>query len=98
MITDHKDNLYYLQGSDNTNYSSNFLSESIDSTKNKYAGVQKWHCRMGHLNLQDLMESNNKGNIKQLNITKLSEEFNCEVMHIKYVNLCTFSQPVRMCH
>lgn len=78
LIADHKDDLYYLWGSENTENMCYYKSESFDSTKYKYADITKWHCRLGHFNLKDLMESNNKGNIRRLNITKLSEEFICE--------------------
>lgn len=68
FIADHKDDIYNLRGSNNTNYSAHFSNESINNTINKYADVKKQHCRLGHLNLKDLMEYN-KENIRELNIT-----------------------------
>lgn len=58
----------------------------------------KEYCRMGNLNLEDLMESNNKGNIRGLTITKLPEEFNYEVCVLNKLT-CMFSSPlIRMCN
>lgn len=90
LIADRKDNLYYLRGSDNSNYNANFASESIDSSKNKFADVNKWHCRMGHLNLKDLVDSNEKGNIRGLNVSKLSEELNCDVCALNKLTRAPF--------
>jgi hypothetical protein len=91
LIADRKDDLYYLRSSDvNVNNSANFSSESIDSSKRKFADVQKWHCRMGHLNLKDLIESDSKGNIRGLNISKLSDDFNCEVCALNKLTRAPF--------
>ena len=39
----------------------------------------EWYAKMGHLNFKDLLESINKGNMRSLNITEISEEVNCEM-------------------
>lgn len=52
-----------LGGDYHNGYNENFASKSIDSAVNKFADVNKWHCRMSHLNLKDLVASNDKGNI-----------------------------------
>ncbi|GBM14328.1 hypothetical protein AVEN_80504-1, partial [Araneus ventricosus] len=54
LVADRKDNLYYLRGSD-TNQSAEHYSESLDTPKTKCADLVKWHCRLGHLNMKDLM-------------------------------------------
>lgn len=49
LIADCKEDPYYLQGSGNTNYSVNFSSKSIDSTKKLVHRCSKLHI-MDHLN------------------------------------------------
>ena len=76
FVANHKDNSYYLHISDSNVNLTFFASDSIDSSKNKFSDIMKWHARTGYLNFKDLSESCNKGNILGLNITKVSEEFN----------------------
>ena len=61
---------YYLRISDSSVNITSFASEFIDSSKNKFSNVMKWHAMMGNLNFKDLLKSCKKGNIQELNITK----------------------------
>ncbi|GBN07014.1 hypothetical protein AVEN_253762-1 [Araneus ventricosus] len=81
LVADRKDNLYYLRGSD-SNQSAKHASESLDTPKTKCADLVKWHCRLGHLNMKDLMESIKRGNIRGLNISKSLANFDCEICAI----------------
>jgi transposase InsO family protein len=91
LIADRKNNLYYLRGSDSDiNQSAKHASESFDSSKKKLADLEKWHSRMGHLNVKDLMQSSGKGNIRGLNLKKSSGDFNCEVCALNKLTRAPF--------
>ena len=51
LNADRKDDLYYLQISDSNVNITSFGSESIDSSKNKFSVIMKWHARMRHLKI-----------------------------------------------
>lgn len=61
LRSDHKNDLCYLRRVFNINYSATYIaSESTDSVKNLCTDLKKRHCRMGCINLKDMMESNKK--------------------------------------
>lgn len=50
-----------------------------DTRKGRPQSLELWHRRLGHLNKHDLKEAWKKGTIKGLNISKIQDEFECEV-------------------
>lgn len=88
LVADREDNLYYLRNNENNH--AYHASESLDSSQNKFADLIKWHCRLGHINIKDLVESIKNGNIRGLNVCNIPKNFVCEICALNKLTRAPF--------
>lgn len=69
LVATRMNGLYYLQDE---------AHECNSITESKYATVESWHRRMGHLNVGDLLESERNGTVLGMNLNGSREKFDCE--------------------
>jgi len=70
-----KDGLYYLrEATSDPSVEANF-ARNIKSVNN----VEIWHCRMGHLNVHDLMKFHRDKSVHGMNLKDLMDTFTCEI-------------------
>ena len=90
---ERRGNLYYLNGDfqeRNNDQCVNHASDAFDGSKNKTANIVKWHARMGHMNIKDLVECSKKGNVEGLNLEKITQEFNCDICALNKLTRAPF--------
>lgn len=75
VTADRRDGLYYLREAENE-YSAN---AGITDASKAMVTTEKWHRRMGHLNINDLIKCDQNGVVRGMNLGELQEDFICEV-------------------